>query len=77
MGTKRANRLAKYLHSTVGWRVFDLSRDCNVCGSMEFGEDKKYCSLCGAKLIISSSEEDEATLRQLEDALVFALKEKN
>ena len=71
--TDRARRLAEYLEKELGWQVYDDVKKCN-CGETSYGNRKFFCYSCGKKLPKMKPRRE--TIEQLEEAIIFALKEK-
>ena len=73
MMTSRAKRMRKFL-TELGWTIdADASyQRCSACNAMDYSSTK-FCGHCGAKR--KKQKPDESGLRQLEDAIAYALGE--
>lgn len=68
----RSKRMIKYLEETLGWNVTTRRSICTK-NEFHFGQSGKFCSECGAK---TKTINDVESVKQIEEAIKYSLKEK-
>jgi transcription initiation factor IIE alpha subunit len=64
----RAERLAAYLETGLGWEVYNNESSCPKCLMTDFG-GAAFCKRCGSKMVIEKNDE---VIKDLMRALDYA-----